>query len=848
MPLSASSAIPATHHGSTSQDSDPRVDEAAHELLELFTRFVQQALGGCGDSRCTEVACHTGRVNTSERPVRRYTARSARAVALTICSLPDPRCRLCPYFEPAPDDVGHQPEDKAVGAAAAHDPSNLMQLFCDTNLIARLPQHAATLASDHELGRIHDKVSRMLKLAARLPSLDGEGFLSNSQLADGLFECLEWLLSRTPLQRMAPWKMVNREFISKGYAYPPQHGNLPVDETYNTWLTILDLLEHGPYLYLWKRMLHVIIRRRALQQALGAVATRVGSKTTFKRLDESVPHLLAAKVCRNYASDPTRVLALIVWLKKVFTKTWDSQPMVLEHDPIYAAVEILAQIQDQGIPGLPPDTFYMPFIVSRIGIGELASSFSSEGRKRALHIAQYNAFIAFSDLSLMFRSVNHLTMREAHAAVEKAHALRRRTDLQVQEDLLPEQIQHAEQYYLLLNVSRANVLRDAFDHLWHRRKGELRRPLRVRLGEADELEIGHDLGGVQIEFFNLVCKDAFAEEAQMFTTDSTTGLSYFAPGSLQPLYMFELLGMLMALAVYNGITLPVTLPWVFYALLDGAILPPEYPQLGVSGIQDGWPVVANSLQSILEQDLEGLDFTFPLEANGVRLTVLLPCAGIRKTGERRELKVVSCVGVAGAPVNLDDISESWPGWKLVKATSEDVISDVTPENKHAYVQDYSKFLCYGSVAPQCDAFFRGFYDSSVLDARAIDLFTPEQLKLHIEGSNHIDINDLRSCAKYEGYEPHSRYVSMFWRIVASWPEAKHRQLLKFVTAAERTPITGAKNLTFVIKRNWPGNPDALPTSSTCFGTLYLPKYPSAEVLAAKLNLALKYGTEGFGTG
>lgn len=389
---------------------------------------------------------------------------------------------------------------------------------------------------------------------------------------------------------------------------------------------------------------------------------------------------------------------------------------------------------------------------------------------------------------------------------------------------------------------------DAFDQLWQRRKGELRRPLRVRLGEADELEIGHDLGGVQIEFFNLICKEAFAEEAQMFTTDSSTGLSYFRPGSLQPLHMYELLGLLVSLALFNGITLPINLPWAFYAHMRGTINPPEFPDLGPPAIKDGWPVVANSLYSILHEHVEDLDFTLPLEANGLRLTVLLPsCQSIQK-GQRRELKVVSSVSSSGKPIDIENISESWPGWKLVKTTEQDDIMDVTPENQRAYVRDYAQFLCYGSIAPQCDAFFRGFHSTELLRPCDLDLFTASDLKLHLEGSDHLDIHDLKNCAKYEGYDPKSRYIASFWKIVTSWPEAKHKQLLKFVTAAERIPIPGAKHLPFVIKKTTPENGEVLPTSSTCFGTLYLPKYPSPEVLAAKLNLALRYGCEGFGNG
>lgn len=65
----------------------------------------------------------------------------------------------------------------------------------------------------------------------------------------------------------------------------------------------------------------------------------------------------------------------------------------------------------------------------------------------------------------------------------------------------------------MLTVRRDTLLQDTFDQLWQRRKCELLRPLRVRLGQVDGAEIGQDLGGVQIEFFNLVCKALFSEDA-----------------------------------------------------------------------------------------------------------------------------------------------------------------------------------------------------------------------------------------------------------------------------------------------------------------------------------------------
>lgn len=73
-------------------------------------------------------------------------------------------------------------------------------------------------------------------------------------------------------------------------------------------------------------------------------------------------------------------------------------------------------------------------------------------------------------------------------------------------------MQHVRDFYLLLTVRREQIIQDAFDQIWQRRRSELLRPLRVRLGEMEGAEVGQDLGGVQIEFFNLICKALFAED------------------------------------------------------------------------------------------------------------------------------------------------------------------------------------------------------------------------------------------------------------------------------------------------------------------------------------------------
>lgn len=315
-----------------------------------------------------------------------------------------------------------------------------------------------------------------------------------------------------------------------------------------------------------------------------------------------------------------------------------------------------------------------------------------------------------------------------------------------------------------------------------------------------------------------------------------------------------------ALAIYNGISLPINLPIAFYLILAGK-------PLDLGSIAAGWPVVKKSLDRLWDEDVPGIERTFPLEANGLRLTVMpYEVPAVTNSG-RINLRVLDATPIvhhetqggdenvenrwhqahshssSGRPsVDIDSISDAWPGWHLVKTMEEPM--EITNENKAAYIQDYVLWLTLDSVAPQFRAFRKGF-EAVLTDLSMIPF---QYLQSIVEGSTHFDIQELRKVTTYEGFEASSRYIQNFWRLIASWPKEKQKQLLKFVTACERIPPGGAGNLTFRIQRAATASSDHLPTSSTCFGTLMLPKYASVDILDKKLRLALKYGVEGFGSG
>jgi ubiquitin-protein ligase E3 A len=139
---------------------------------------------------------------------------------------------------------------------------------------------------------------------------------------------------------------------------------------------------------------------------------------------------------------------------------------------------------------------------------------------------------------------------------------------------------------------------------------------------------------------------------------------------------------------------------------------------------------------------------------------------------------------------------------------------------------------------------------------AIYMFRPEELQLLLTGivdspstrSSLYSVKtfeELRAGATYEDYTPSSTVIEWFWSIVLqTFTNEQRRKLLWFVTASDRIPLGGLKELTFCVQRNG-GDADRLPTALTCFGRLLLPEYRSREKLMEMLSMAIEE-SEGFG--
>lgn len=140
--------------------------------------------------------------------------------------------------------------------------------------------------------------------------------------------------------------------------------------------------------------------------------------------------------------------------------------------------------------------------------------------------------------------------------------------------------------YLVLEVRRSKLVKDVLDHI-HRIKDEslLKKPLKIKfVGGGEE---GMDQGGVQKEFFQAVVEQLVDPSYGMFTYDEDNRYSWLNGASLESERQFELVGIVIGLALYNGVILGLHFPKLLYKkLLD--------ENIGFEDVKEAFPVSEKS--------------------------------------------------------------------------------------------------------------------------------------------------------------------------------------------------------------------------------------------------------------
>ncbi|XP_025209187.1 probable E3 ubiquitin-protein ligase HECTD2 [Melanaphis sacchari] len=363
-------------------------------------------------------------------------------------------------------------------------------------------------------------------------------------------------------------------------------------------------------------------------------------------------------------------------------------------------------------------------------------------------------------------------------------------------------------FFLNINVRRSHLVQDSLNEIAFKQK-DLKKKLKVTFAG----EPGLDMGGLTKEWFLLLIREIFHAEYGMFVYYSHSRRYWFSTGQmdLTNLREYNLIGVLMGLAVYNSIILDLSFPGICYRKL---LSPPVVPTTN----DDNVGVVENPT-------LDDLNEIMPDVASGLRH--LLEYEG----------NVQEDMGLT-FQVSLGE--HKTPKTHKLKPNGENI--PVTNESREEYVNLYLNWILNLSIYEQFRAFYFGFH--SVCASNALIMLRPEEVELLVCGTDALDLNELRKATEYDGYRPDDNIVCVFWNVIESLSNEQKRKFLLFVTGSDRVPVGGMGDMNFKITRG-PNRSDYLPEAHTCFNQLVLPQYSDHDQLKKKLVTAI-LNAEGFG--
>ena len=347
--------------------------------------------------------------------------------------------------------------------------------------------------------------------------------------------------------------------------------------------------------------------------------------------------------------------------------------------------------------------------------------------------------------------------------------------------------------FFKLEIEREYLVEQTLECIKQANPKDIRKRLRVSF----KGEEGLDAGGVTKEFFQLLSEELFDIHSELWSNEYGDEVNWFNSDNTWDEKGYEMIGVLVGLALYNNVLLDVRFPPAVYRKLLG--LP-----LGLEDIVDA--ELRRGLKQLLDYEGDDVEDIFCLSFEVTWMEL----------GEERRLDLKP--DGANIPVNKS--------------------------NREEYVLRYVSWILVDSVKSQWEAFQTGVM--RIMEDASLDLFLPEELELLVVGSGVLDFKALESNTTYEGgYSAESDVIKNFWLFVDSTSKETQVQLLKFATASTKAPIGGLGKLSFIIQRAGPDT-DLLPTSHTCFNTLLLPDYGSDyEKLANNLSRAV-LECEGFG--
>jgi hypothetical protein len=355
---------------------------------------------------------------------------------------------------------------------------------------------------------------------------------------------------------------------------------------------------------------------------------------------------------------------------------------------------------------------------------------------------------------------------------------------------------HHPEPFLVLRIRRDHLVNDVLNQLMAHQH-ELHKQLRVIFQGEEAI----DEGGVRKEMFQLLVREVFSMGTGMFMPAGEAGRElWFNPAALpESEREFYLVGLIIGLAIFNGITLDVQLCMPLYKRLLG------FP-MNILDLHEVNPDLATGLISLLLYEKNDVEDVFALTFE----------ASYESFGQVISVELV-------------------PGGKDIP---------VSASNKFSYVERYMHWYLVDSVDTNFQHFLKGF--RAVMNGAFVRHFRGEELQLLVAGTPHLDFKALEENCRYEGgYSKTHPTIRAFWRVLHSLPYDQQKKFLSFATGCSKAPIGGLGHLLFSIQRSG-SETSRLPTASTCFHILLLPDYGDDETtMRQRLDTAINE-CSGFG--
>eukprot|EP00981_Chlorochromonas_danica_P012989 scaffold5636_cov159-Ochromonas_danica.AAC.10 len=330
--------------------------------------------------------------------------------------------------------------------------------------------------------------------------------------------------------------------------------------------------------------------------------------------------------------------------------------------------------------------------------------------------------------------------------------------------------------FLRINVSRQSLLFDSCRAFMSLSRADLAKVCKYHfLGER-----GIDAGGLEREWFTLVCHELFSPKHALFVAvggGRDSALTYHINPFVHFLYAHGQEANAAA-AQEADASHPINATnYLLYYQFAGRLLGKAL----VAGI-----ALPASLSLPLRKHILGMPLSMPdlefIDDDLYRNLLYLRSSG--NNAEALELDFslsFPCPGCGAGTVHTIDLLPN----------GRDIA--VTEANKEHYLQLRFSHAVFSSIRDPLRALLCGLEE--VVPLSLLSVLDYMELDLLLSGLSHVDLEDWKRHTQYHGeYNQNHRVVQWFWRCVAGLEEEERLRLLQFVTGSSRLPAQGFQAL------------------------------------------------------